>query len=504
MKITVHFFLILFTCFVFGFFSLFYIDGAHDGIVLMPALEVLKGKILFKETFTQYGALFTWVHAVGLRLFGEHVLSLRLMTLLAYALTAVVLWESNRRFLPFRWNMLAFLLWISLAPVYWWFFHSWSSVFAALFQCLSALLAIRYIESRNSRYLVFSGVLASLVFWFRQPVGITHMMAMIGVIGILFFRSRLASRYALFLFGAIAGSFPILLILFLQGSLQDWWLQSMVMQVPFAQETRGISFVQLLKSLLATRYWRSIHEYWIWIALPLSSVLVFCVSFYTEITGKASKLSRVLLVLSGASIASWHQYYPVTERLHFFWAATPMIGIFVYLLYRLKRSFFPFFLFLVAMNVALSFWHGIDRVKHGVAFTDRLSIIRGVPVTKEFRLFIEDTYDTMDAIFRSHPDLTYINDTNIAFYQFFHPERFHAFRGVYVNWGRMTSTIYPDLPSMMEAYVKERRPLVFTRTPEKYEGYCDTKTMTLEDPPVYLLAPKELGGSINCEEDKKE
>ncbi len=504
MKITVHFFLILFTCFVFGFFSLFYIDGAHDGIVLMPALEVLKGKILFKETFTQYGALFTWVHAVGLRLFGEHVLSLRLMTLLAYALTVVVLWETNRRFLSFRWNMLAFFLWISLAPVYWWFFHSWSSVFAALFQCISALLLIRYIELHASRYLVLTGVFASIVFWFRQSVGITHMMAMIGVIGILFFRSRLASRYTIFLLGAMAGSFPILLILVLQESLNDWWLQSMVMQVPFSQETRGISFVQLFKSLLATRYWRSIHEYWIWIVLPLSSVLIFCVSFYYEITRNTSKVSRVLLVLSGVSIASWHQYYPVTERLHFFWATTPMMGMFVYLLYRVRKSFFPFFLFLIGLNLGLSVWHGIDRVKHGVTFTDRLSIIHGIPLTREFQLFIEDTYDTMDVIFQSHPHLTYINDTNIAFYQFFHPERFHAFRGVYVNWGRITSTIYPDLPSMMETYVKERRPLVFTRTPEKYEGYCDTQVFTLEDPPVYLLAPREVGGIVRCEEGKKE
>ena len=37
------------------------VDPHHDGIMLKPALDVLSGQVLFRDTFTQYGALTTYL-----------------------------------------------------------------------------------------------------------------------------------------------------------------------------------------------------------------------------------------------------------------------------------------------------------------------------------------------------------------------------------------------------------------------------------------------------------
>jgi len=316
LNIRFPFFIIVITFCLFGLFSLFYVDGAHDGIVFIPAQDVLHGKVLFREAFTQYGWLFTVIHAVGLFVFGEHILSLRVTTLMFYSLTAVVLWEVYKRFLPTSWNILAFVLWLSLSPVYWWFFHSWSSVQAAFFQCLSMFFYIRYIEQQQARYLFFAGFTSLLAFWCRQPVGIVHTIAIIGITILLFPDKTCLKRLIPLLGGVVLGFVPVIVWLMYTQALKDWWLQSMLMQIPFAEVTRGISVNQIARSLLATRYWRTLYFNWIWIVIPLSNVLIFIYSLYRARTITHVRHFAILLAVSGIGIASWHQYYPVTERLH--------------------------------------------------------------------------------------------------------------------------------------------------------------------------------------------
>jgi hypothetical protein len=56
----------------------------HDGIMLKPALDVLSGQILFRDTFTQYGPLTTGLHVLALWI-EPSLLSMRLLTVVAYA-----------------------------------------------------------------------------------------------------------------------------------------------------------------------------------------------------------------------------------------------------------------------------------------------------------------------------------------------------------------------------------------------------------------------------------
>jgi hypothetical protein len=55
---------------VFTPFARLGIDPHHDGIMLKPALDVLAGETLFRDTFSQYGLGTTYMQAAALWLFG--------------------------------------------------------------------------------------------------------------------------------------------------------------------------------------------------------------------------------------------------------------------------------------------------------------------------------------------------------------------------------------------------------------------------------------------------
>ncbi len=49
-------------------------DWHHDGILFKPAVDVAAGLSLFKETFTQYGALTTYLQAGAIAIFGKYLI----------------------------------------------------------------------------------------------------------------------------------------------------------------------------------------------------------------------------------------------------------------------------------------------------------------------------------------------------------------------------------------------------------------------------------------------
>src|SRR3954468_13220014 len=71
------------------------VDPHHDGIMLKPALDVLAGQTLFRDTFMQYGALTCYLQVVALWI-QPTLLCLKLMTAAAYVATLLVLYATWR------------------------------------------------------------------------------------------------------------------------------------------------------------------------------------------------------------------------------------------------------------------------------------------------------------------------------------------------------------------------------------------------------------------------
>ena len=93
-------------------------DSHHTGLMYKGALDVASGKALFRETFTQYGALTTYIQALFLLIFGKRVTSILLATALFYALDFLLLYRISRRFLCRTLSLVGTGITVFLAPFY--------------------------------------------------------------------------------------------------------------------------------------------------------------------------------------------------------------------------------------------------------------------------------------------------------------------------------------------------------------------------------------------------
>ena len=155
------------------------VDPHHDGVMLKPALDVLAGQVLFRDTFTQYGALTTYLQVLALW-FQPSLLTIRLLAVGAYAVTLYALYAAWRMILPRSLTVLSCGLFILFIPCYekdwldhYWVMLPWSSVFALMFQGLGVCALFRMIAGGQPvRSAAWLGAATAAVFWCRQPVGV--------------------------------------------------------------------------------------------------------------------------------------------------------------------------------------------------------------------------------------------------------------------------------------------------------------------------------------------
>lgn len=166
------------------------VDAHHDGIMLKPALDVLSGQVLFQDTFSQYGALTAYLQASALW-FQPTLLTLRLQTVAAYAVTVFFLYAAWRKILPRSLTVLSCGLFMLFIPGYeknwlnqYWMLVPWSSVFALMFQAIGLLALFQMITGRQpARWGLLLGAASAAAFWCRQPVGII----MAGCVAVIWF-----------------------------------------------------------------------------------------------------------------------------------------------------------------------------------------------------------------------------------------------------------------------------------------------------------------------------
>lgn len=421
-------FIFLIMLIVSSFFSTIGVDAHHDGILFKPAVDVAEGKILFKESFSQYGALTTLLQALAIRIFGEYLIVIRLLTAFFYALTSFFLWLVWSRIIPKWLTTISCLIWIFLAPFYFhspykydWPFLPWSSVYALFFLILSCYFVILYIEKNSLLFIFFAGVSSALTFWCRQPIGIflsASLILYLVILNLFLRKTKLIynlKSMLMFVLGIIITMFGFISWLVLNGALYDWWLQQIYFAFLFATKiTQGQGFIitNVLNNLFAISKLENVT--YIWTVFPIICLLFICkllisllynnyclkhsisndknINIFTKIRVIMSpvdikkkrkvkaknktntdeeKISIKEIVLSAllfTSIASWMQYYPVPCTRHLYWSAAPMIGIFTYFIWSMLNKQKTLLKTLITLLVLLSFF-GYDtgyRIKEGL------------------------------------------------------------------------------------------------------------------------------------------
>jgi hypothetical protein len=394
----------VFLCWLWLPFARIGADVHHDGVMLKPALDVLAGQELFRDSFNQYGALTVYLHAFGLWIYPS-LFTLKVMSVLATVLSLFIFYAAWRELLPVGLAIAAATLYIGFIPFFDpdWMVVPWSSDFAMLFQAIALYALLRVLSGRQALFWgVILGAMTAAVFWCRQPVGILLAVAVAVILAASIVAGwRLPKVSAARVLGAVGGGFlglngALLVKLWSAGAVGPWWEQNILWPKRWAlgaagngantwngywemylEPARFLALVAGLVVLLAPWYWLRRSESrkrWIWTGLYHAGVglaawfgwsvwrewfivpragwagfILVVIGVYTVRSFWGAFRSRLkevpvlgadffpVAALTGVSLASAAQIYPVPCPRHFFWALAPAFGLMVYALWRWTR-----------------------------------------------------------------------------------------------------------------------------------------------------------------------
>ena len=488
-------------------FSINGFDPHHTGLMYKSALDVARGRVLFRETFTQYGALTTYIQALFIKIFGENVRAILFSTALFYGLDYMLLYRVARRLLKRSLALFSVGATVMLAPFYFWTFHPWSSVFALSFMILSLDLLLLFFERSGKTkplFVALSGFSATLSFWCRQPVGLVTLLAGVLSLGfaiVFLTKKRTVSAYmplVLFLSGGALGFLALDIPILAAGAWSDFWQQSVRGMFTFADsrsggENFGVwgSVGTLLYNLFLTPFvYDTTPLTIIFAVLPLSA-LVFTVYLAVASAKKAKKEpdadftpARLFLSFGIYAVGAWHQYYPVACFRHFYWGAFLAVPLLVFLLQKLyvafprvkdkkRRAAAGCALFLASAllfaNVgsrAVDAGKSIAEIVRNQSFeNENYHHLDGLRLSKEMTAYYTEYFNTVLELSEKYPDKNIVNTTENAIYAVFGEN----FCPMFNNTGDF---YYPDYPAWQEAYIREAEPIVIGATaPEGYSLY---------------------------------
>jgi hypothetical protein len=247
---------------LFGPFTRLYVDELHDGYVLKPALDVLSGQTLYRDTFSTYGPLTTYLHVLWLKAFGANLLAIRVGTLLAYGVAAAFLVSAWREVMSTGPAVVAYLVWLGAAYVFdpgrGSVFFPWSSVYALAFQAMALDFLLKSLRARRPLPLAaLCGTSAALAFWCRFTVGVFLTAAVVAAYAVAW-RVRgepVRGRLAAFAAAGAAIHAAFLAHVWASGAFHDWVYQNFTWNSQvFVRGPLGSRLESVLSSLLLAFY----------------------------------------------------------------------------------------------------------------------------------------------------------------------------------------------------------------------------------------------------------
>ncbi len=482
--------LVIFLLLFFGFFSWAGVDSTHDGIMLKPALDVSLGKTLFREVYTQYGALTVFIQAFFTIIFGPYLMSIRVSAVVFYALFGLLLLKIWKPILSGSRLYLAMVIWLSLAPVYVQYFHSWSSIYALFFQCASLIFFRKFVYSGRFIHAVFVGICTFLAFLCRQPVGIFLGCAYVFLFLLHDIQKKNRMKSSGLFFGGILICFLLFFqYLFVTGSIADWWKQSITAGYAWAGVVRGVSVFQVANSLLMPKCVLNFPTCWMWMLIPWLNI-VFTVS-------AVRKQNTYETGLGLAGIFSWMQYYPIPDPGHYFWAASIMTGpalrVAADAVFRAGRV--KYILYATLCIISVSYFHtrissGTQRVLAADRYRESPEFLTGIRLTRDEEAYFGSLQTILQDYFLAAPEATYINHSVDAMISLLDPH-FASPHVLFINWSFLYTSVYPEYESVIREYVRTHQTLVFTAEYWKFPGLCIIDAPSNQNPPIRILLSPE-------------
>lgn len=497
-QLTISFILFFIGFIFFGIYSLMGIDLHHDGIMFKAAVDVANGCRVFKETFSQYGILPPLLQGLAVKIFGAELIVLRLLTAFFYGLSLVVFDLVMKRFFTSKeyfYRIFSLFLFLCLSPDLCVTSHPWSSVYALFFLLLTIYFTLCYFEEEKThiKFALASGMTTAIVFGFRQPCGVTTLMAVsaIAIMSILLSEKN-TKKFILGFSGGLLAVLAIYAILITYwGAWQDYWIQSwknifafaikrgagdgsingvMINFFPFVSDDRG--FVD------------SIFAFF-----PLLTLIVFAKLMLTH----SWKNNFSLVILLVYSLSAWHQYYPVPCMRHIYWASIPMLGVFAIVIKQLfqkgnlKGKVAIILLLLILFPaIAMRSYFGFVRLKNIIPYsTVDLPGLRGLHLYNHEKEFCQIIYNIIQTTPADIIKRGVFNHTPDGVWSVVFP----ACKTTHPMFCRLGGDVYSDYDKYALQYCMKNKPIVISTVWENLPDYSKIQELFYNGYTYYILRP---------------
>ena len=136
-------------------------DGHHHGYMITNAIDLINGRLPYKEIFIQYGIFTTLIHVFALKIFSQNLIAINIVTCLLYALTILLISLIVIKKTNIIYGLLSLLIIFFNHPIPW---LPWSNYYAFFFIILGFFLLLNLKESN----IFFSGIFFSLACLSRE------------------------------------------------------------------------------------------------------------------------------------------------------------------------------------------------------------------------------------------------------------------------------------------------------------------------------------------------
>ncbi len=461
--------LFVFTLLWFGFWAQYGVDPHHDGIMFKAAADVARGQTLYAQTYSHYGILTVFFQAAALYVFGVNLLVLKYLSVFFYAMSIVLIYWISKRFLDAKFLWIPIALFYLHAPMYYWEFQPWSSVFS-LFFSLAAFYAVLWCVDKPQSGIAFfvAGALSVLPFWFRQTCIVFELSLPALLIFWLFGRrypvKTLTKQFLLFLLGSIVVSLPIILWITGNHVTQQFIRRTFIGPMNFANSAteKNLSdghssslFVTVINFFLFGGV-GGLYFVIIWNTI-IGFLCSTCAFFAKKCEGSQIGAVIMLFVFAGLSV---HQFYPVPCPWHFFWGGIIGYIALTYTIQTLIQTQYSFKLVKVAAvvlaiglfllpfasvtkkyyNLACDpmndFYFPINRIQNAQTI-QRDGILKGMKVHKKLAVQWERFFEMTDSVPEENRNDQVVNFTQEALYPLFFNNQ-NNFRGMFFHYGKLT------------------------------------------------------------------
>ncbi len=211
----------LLTVLIFFIYSIIIIryqyDGHHIGLIYSNSIDLLNGKLPYKEIFIQYGILTTIINSIILSIFDTKIFFISFFNTIFYFLGVLFISKTVNNFTNLKFSFLATVIILFNHPIPW---LPWPNYIAFFFISMSF-----YLISLNNKNYFLIGFFLSLSILTRQDLFIPIIVSILIFSLIHFFFSRridIRNNFN-FIYGFIIPKFIFLIYLFSQNIFDYWF-----------------------------------------------------------------------------------------------------------------------------------------------------------------------------------------------------------------------------------------------------------------------------------------